>query len=100
MRVLRPQVEEINAKYPNQDQAMERQRQIMELYSRAGASPMSGCIPMLLQMPILIALFMFFPSAIELRHESRLLNCVMKVSCGHTTCQPTMQLLVGMHRYH
>lgn len=70
MRVLRPQVEEINAKYPNQDQAMERQRQIMELYSRAGASPMSGCIPMLLQMPILIALFMFFPSAIELRHES------------------------------
>ena len=70
MRVLRPQVEEINAKYPNQDQAMERQRQIMELYNRAGASPMSGCIPMLLQMPILIALFMFFPSAIELRHES------------------------------
>lgn len=70
MRVLRPQVEEINAKYPNQDQAMERQRQIMELYSRAGASPMSGCIPMLLQAPILVALFMFFPSAIELRHES------------------------------
>lgn len=70
MRVLRPQVEEINAKYPEQEQAMERQRQIMELYSRAGASPMSGCIPLLLQMPILIALFMFFPSAIELRHES------------------------------
>lgn len=70
MRVLRPQVEEINAKYPNQDQAMEKQRAIMELYSSAGASPMSGCIPMLLQMPILIALFMFFPSAIELRHES------------------------------
>lgn len=70
MRVLRPQVEEINAKYPNQDQAMERQRQIMELYSRAGASPMSGCVPILLQSPVLIALFMFFPSAIELRHES------------------------------
>lgn len=70
MRVLRPQVEEINAKYPGQDQAMERQRATMELYSRAGASPMSGCVPMLLQMPILIALFMFFPAAIELRHES------------------------------
>ena len=70
MRVLRPQVEEINAQYPNQDQAMERQTKIMELYNRAGASPMSGCLPLLLQMPILIALFMFFPSAIELRHES------------------------------
>ena len=70
MRVLRPQVEEINAKYPGQDKAVERQRATMELYSRAGASPMSGCIPMLLQMPILVALFMFFPSAIELRHQS------------------------------
>lgn len=70
MRVLRPQVEEINEKYPGQDKALERQRATMELYSRAGASPMSGCLPMLLQMPILIALFMFFPSAIELRHES------------------------------
>ncbi|MDH6342770.1 YidC/Oxa1 family membrane protein insertase [Parabacteroides sp. PFB2-12] len=70
MRVLRPQVEEINAKYPGEAKAMERQKATMELYSRAGASPMSGCVPMLLQMPILIALFMFFPSAIELRHES------------------------------
>lgn len=70
MRVLRPQVEEINAKYPDKEQALDRQRAVMELYSSAGASPMSGCIPMLLQMPILIALFMFFPSAIELRHES------------------------------
>jgi len=70
MRVLRPQVEELNAKYPGQEKAMERQKATMELYSRAGASPMSGCIPMLLQMPILIAVFMFFPSAIELRHES------------------------------
>lgn len=70
MRVLRPQVEEINAKYPGQEKAMERQRATMELYSRAGASPMAGCLPMLLQMPILVALFMFFPSAIELRHQS------------------------------
>ncbi|MDR3137920.1 MAG: membrane protein insertase YidC [Tannerellaceae bacterium] len=70
MRVLRPQVEEINAQYPGQDKAVERQRATMDLYNRAGASPMSGCVPMLLQMPILIALFMFFPSAFELRHES------------------------------
>ncbi len=70
LRVLRPQVEEINAKYPGQDKAVERQRATMELYSRAGASPMSGCLPMLLQMPVLVALFMFFPSAIELRHQS------------------------------
>ncbi len=70
MRVLRPQVEEITAKYPDKEQAVERQRATMDLYSRAGASPMSGCLPMLLQMPILIALFMFFPSAIELRHQS------------------------------
>jgi membrane protein insertase, YidC/Oxa1 family, N-terminal domain len=70
MRVLRPQVEAINAKLPGQENAMERQRATMDLYSQAGASPMSGCIPMLLQMPILIALYMFFPSAIELRHES------------------------------
>lgn len=70
MRVLRPQVEEINAKYPGQDKALERQKATMELYSRAGASPMSGCLPMILQMPVLVALFMFFPSAIELRHES------------------------------
>lgn len=70
MRVLRPQVEEISAKYPGQDKALERQKATMELYSRAGASPMSGCLPMVLQMPVLIALFMFFPSAIELRHQS------------------------------
>ncbi|MDR0348768.1 MAG: membrane protein insertase YidC [Tannerella sp.] len=70
MRVLRPQVEEINARYPKQEQAMDRQKATMDLYSRAGASPMSGCLPMLLQMPILIALYWLFPTAIELRQES------------------------------
>ena len=70
MRVLRPQVEAINAKYPKQEQAMEKQKETMALYSRVGASPMAGCIPMLLQMPILIALFQFFPNAIELRQQS------------------------------
>ena len=70
IRVLRPQIEEINAKYPGNEKALERQRATMELYSKAGASPMSGCLPMLLQMPILIAMFAFFPSSIELRGES------------------------------
>lgn len=70
MRVLRPQVEELNAKYPGQEKAMERQKATMELYSKAGASPMSGCLPMLLQFPILIALYNFFPSSIELRQQS------------------------------
>lgn len=70
MRVLRPQVEEINAKYPKQEQAMEKQQATMALYSKVGVNPMSGCFPMLLQMPILIALFQFFPNAIDLRQQS------------------------------
>ncbi len=70
MRVLKPQVDELNAKYPGQEKAMERQKAVMQLYSQAGVNPMSGCIPMLLQMPILIALFTFFPSLIDLRQES------------------------------
>lgn len=70
IRVLRPQIDEINNKYPGNEKALERQRATMELYSKAGVSPMSGCLPMLLQMPILIAMFAFFPSSIELRGES------------------------------
>jgi len=70
MRVLKPQVDELNEKYPGQEKAMERQKAVMQLYSQAGVNPMSGCIPMLLQMPVLIALFTFFPSLIDLRQES------------------------------
>lgn len=70
MRVLAPEIKEINEKYPGQENAMKRQQESMALYSRAGASPMSGCLPLLLQMPILIAMFKFFPSAIELRGQS------------------------------
>lgn len=70
IRVLRPQIEEINKKYPGNEKALERQRATMDLYTRAGANPMSGCLPMLLQMPILLAMFAFFPSSIELRGES------------------------------
>ena len=70
MRLLAPEIKEINDKYPGQDQAMTRQQKTMELYSKAGANPMGGCLPMLLQMPILIAMFSFFPSCIELRGQS------------------------------
>ena len=69
MRVLKPKVDEISKKYPNPEDAMKRQQETMALYSRAGASPFSGCLPMLLQMPVLIAMFSFFPSAIELRGQ-------------------------------
>lgn len=70
MRVLKPEIDEISAKYPKQEDAMKKQQAVMALYKKAGANPMSGCIPMLLQMPILIAMFRFFPSSIELRQQS------------------------------
>lgn len=70
MRVLKPKIDEINAKYPDQEDAMKKQQEVMGLYSQYGVSPMGGCLPMLLQTPIFMALFMFVPSAIELRQES------------------------------
>ncbi len=69
MRVLKPQIDEINQRIPK-DKAMERQQAVMALYKKAGVSPMGGCLPMLLQMPILIAMFRFFPASIELRQQS------------------------------
>jgi YidC/Oxa1 family membrane protein insertase len=70
MRVLKPEVDEINAKYPKKEDAMKKQQATMELYKKAGANPMAGCLPMLLQMPILLAMFRFFPASIELRQQS------------------------------
>ena len=70
MRVLRPYIDEINKKYPNPDDAMKKNQETMALYSRYGVSPLGGCLPMLIQMPIFIALFNFVPNAIELRGES------------------------------
>ena len=69
MRVLKPDIEAINARYPKQEDAMKKQQAVMALYKRAGVSPAAGCLPMLLQMPILIAMFRFFPSAYELRQQ-------------------------------
>lgn len=70
MRAVRPELEAINAKYPRQEDAVKKQQATMELYNKAGISPMSGCLPMLIQMPILIAMFRFFPASIELRGKS------------------------------
>ena len=70
MRILAPDIAKINEKYPNQEDAMKKQQKTMDLYRQAGASPMGGCLPMMLQMPILIAMFTFFPSCIELRGQS------------------------------
>ena len=69
MRVLKPEVDAINAKYPKKEDAMKKQQEIMALYRKAGANPASGCVPMLLQMPILFAMFRFFPASIELRQQ-------------------------------
>ena len=70
MRVLGPDIKAINEKYPGTENAMTRQQKTMALYQKAGVNPMSGCLPMLLQMPILFAIFSFFPSCIELRGQS------------------------------
>jgi YidC/Oxa1 family membrane protein insertase len=71
MRVLRPQIDEINAKYPA-EKMQERQQATMQLYQQAGVSPMSGCLPLLFQFPVLMAMFWFLPTAIELRGKSLL----------------------------
>ena len=70
MRILSPDIAALNEKYPNQEDAMKKQQKMMGLYRQAGANPMGGCLPMLLQMPILIAMFTFFPSCIELRGQA------------------------------
>jgi len=71
MKVLKPQVDEINAKFGNSpEKAMEKQQATMALYKKVGVNPMGGCLPALIQMPIWIALFRFFPASIELRQKS------------------------------
>lgn len=70
MRVLRPKVDELAKKYPNKEDAMKRQQETMQLYSQYGVSPMGGCLPMFIQMPIWIAMFNFVPNAFELRQQA------------------------------
>ena len=69
MQVIKPEVDKLNQKYPNEKDAMKKQQAMMDLYKKAGVSPMGGCLPMLLQMPILFAMFRFFPASIELRQQ-------------------------------
>jgi len=70
MRILKPDIEEINSKFPKKEDALKKQQATMALYKKAGVNPMAGCLPMLLQLPILIAMFRFFPASIELRQEA------------------------------
>ncbi len=70
MQAIKPEIDKLNEKYPKQEDAMKKQQAQMELYKRAGISPMGGCLPMLLQFPILWAMFRFFPASIELRQQS------------------------------
>ncbi len=69
MRVLKPEIDELSKKFPKKEDAMKKQQAVMSLYKKAGANPAAGCVPMLLQMPILFAMFRFFPASIELRQQ-------------------------------
>jgi len=69
MRILKPEIDEINQKFPNKEDGMKKQMEMMTLYRESGASPLAGCVPMLIQMPILFAVFRFFPSSFELRQK-------------------------------
>lgn len=70
MRALKPYVDEVAAKYPKQEDAMKKQQETMAVYSKYGVSPMGGCLPSLVQMPVWMAFFFFVPNAIELRQQS------------------------------
>ena len=70
MRVMKPEIDAISNRYPDQSDAMKKQQAIMSFYKSTGIKPMAGCLPMLIQFPILIAMFRFFPSAYELRQQS------------------------------
>lgn len=70
MQAIKPEIDKLNEKYPKQEDAMKKQQAQMDLYRRAGISPLGGCLPMLLQFPILWAMFRFFPASIELRQQS------------------------------
>ena len=69
MSALKPEMDKLNEKYPKQEDALKKQQAMMDLYKRAGVSPMGGCLPMLLQIPVLYAMFRFFPASIELRQQ-------------------------------
>ena len=69
MKILKPEIDELNAKFPNKEDAMKKQSEMMALYKESGASPLAGCVPMLIQMPVLLAVFRFFPATFGLRQK-------------------------------
>ena len=70
MQAIKPEIDKLNEKYPKEEDALTKQQAMMDIYKRAGINPMGGCLPMLLQFPILWAMFRFFPASIELRQQS------------------------------
>jgi len=69
MKILKPEIDELNSKFPNKEDAMKKQSEMMALYKESGASPLAGCVPMLIQMPVLLAVFRFFPATFGLRQK-------------------------------
>lgn len=99
MKVLKPQVDEIAKKYPK-GKEMEKQQATMNLYKKAGASPMGGCLPLLLQMPILLAMYRFFPTSIELRQESFLWANDLSTYDAFISWEANIPLISGILQNH
>jgi YidC/Oxa1 family membrane protein insertase len=99
MKVLKPEIDEINKKFPA-DKAMDRQQATMALYKKVGVNPMGGCLPMLFQMPILIAMFFFFPGSIELRQESFLWANDLSTYDAIFTWQANIPILSSIYGNH
>jgi YidC/Oxa1 family membrane protein insertase len=99
MRVLKPQMDELTAKYPK-GKELEKQQATMALYKKAGVSPLGGCLPMLLQFPILFAMFRFFPTSIELRQESFLWAKDLSTYDAIITWKATIPILSSIYGNH
>ncbi len=100
MRVLKPEVDAINQKYAGDSKAAERSQATMELYRKAGASPMGGCLPMLLQFPVLIAMFWFFPASIELRQQAFLWAPDLSTYDAILSWKADIPLIKGLFGHH
>jgi YidC/Oxa1 family membrane protein insertase len=99
MKALKPEIDEINKKFPA-DKAMDRQQATMALYKKVGVNPMGGCLPMLFQMPILIAMFFFFPGSIELRQQSFLWATDLSTYDAIFTWKATIPILSSIYGNH
>ncbi len=100
MAILKPKVEELGQKYPKKEDAMKKQQATMDLYKRAGVNPMGGCLPMLLQFPILFAMFRFFPVSIELRQEHFLWATDLSTYDSILSWKATIPLLSNIYGNH